>query len=138
MPFQDRPPSRGVEYPGLRELLNASDDDLAAMAVALDHLAIHAYGTHNPLTAEARKDRLTLHKLANMVRQLHMVYDMPLYELCIQCPEQLLIYLRTLDRSLPLAHTNGLRSEHAAHVERVKVHLCGIHRAVTSLRGGLS
>lgn len=135
---QQEHPTRHVEYPSLRSILHMSGDDLGSFANALERVALFAFGTHHLLPATARRDRLTLHKLVNLIRQLQLMDDLPLYELSFRCPQQLRSYHGSLCRSLPRAQHNGLPQEQLLLAEKAHDHLWRVHNVVTSLYDGLS
>lgn len=131
-------PIRLVEYPTLRTMLRMTGDDLGPLANALECVARFAFGNHHVLTVRCRRDRLTLYKLVNLVRQLQLVNDLPLYDLSFRCPEQLRRYHDSLCRSLPRAQENGLPPHQLVLAERAHHHLWQVHNVVTSLYDGLS
>lgn len=127
-----------MEHPGLRSVLRTSGADLALFAEALTSVAYHAFGRHHLLTATCRHDRLTLHKLVNLIRQLELTNDAPLYELGFRCPEQLRRYHASLCRSLPRAQHNGLPAEQLKLAEQAHDQLSQVHTVVNSFYDGLS
>ena len=128
-----------LEYPSLRSIVTLTAVDLDRFALALEHVSAHAFGRHHGLLPpEQRRDRLTLHKLINLLRQLQLAQDLSLYELGFRCPDQLRSYHDTMVRCLPKAKFNGLPDEQLAPAETAYGHLAQVHHVVTSLCSGLS
>lgn len=86
-----------IIYPSLRMLLKEGDRTLEDHARAIEEVVYVVFGgRYHAMSPKQRRLRLELWKLVNLMRQLDILDDAPVYDLGFRCPEQLKSYERAL------------------------------------------
>ncbi|MBL8001167.1 MAG: hypothetical protein JNL05_04315 [Flavobacteriales bacterium] len=138
-PIEGAKAAPAIAFPSLRELLHGCHADLSCMADAVERVSQAAFGTHPTLLlAHDRKCRRNLHKFANLLRQLALMPDVPVFELGHRCPEQLRAYHLSLRAGLAKAYAHGIEHESLVAAEEAHERLWHVEQAVTRFYDGLS
>ncbi len=138
-PIEGTPVNSVIEFPGLREILERCGSDLPRMADAVERVSLSAFGSHPGLVlAHERKCRRNLLKFANLLRQLALMGDMPVFDLGHRCPEQLRAYHLSLRTGISMAHANGIDRDVLAVAEEAHERLWHVEQTVTRFYDGLS